>query len=143
MHSECLQVLNGAISQREMCLRISKRYDCRSRADEAKQAGALVERVRLLLSGGGTLARQGSARTSRAAHQPQAADAEVASTPDDRCSSDDSWEVVEAYPAAHLVAASPADEEAEVLQLVKGVNFVPVVLRTELINQHFAACLMD
>ena len=94
---------------------------CRSRADEAKQARALVERVRLLLSSGGALARQGSARMSRPTRQPEAVDSEPG--PDDRCSSDDSWEVVEAYPAADTIAASAAAEEAEVSRLVKGADF--------------------
>ena len=94
---------------------------CRRRADEARQAHALVARARLLLvPGGGALARQGHARALRAAHHPQAAEPETGSTPDDRCSSDDSWEVVEAYPVTTLAATSSTVEEADVLYLVQG-----------------------
>ncbi len=101
---------------------------CRGHADEGKQAHALLGRVRLLLLGGGALARQESGRTSRAIHQPQAVEPEPAATPDDRCSSDDSWEVVEPYPAAQPVAAPPADDEAEVLRLVKGGNSAAAIV---------------
>ena len=79
-----------------------------------------MERVRQLLGGGASVG-QGVARTSRAASRPRAAQPEESAVHDDKCSSDDSWEVVEAYPSsADTVATSAAVEEADIRSMVKG-----------------------